>query len=49
MGPCGRCRLPSITDFIFMVKETSHMYITGPGVTKTVTGEEVTHEELGGR
>ncbi len=50
MGPCagGAVYSPSITDFIFMVKETSHMYITGPGVTKTVTGEEVTHEELGG-
>jgi len=50
MGPCagGAVYSPSITDFIFMVKDTSHMYITGPGVTKTVTGEEVTHEELGG-
>nr|WP_202614516.1 acyl-CoA carboxylase subunit beta [Halostella litorea] len=50
MGPCagGAVYSPSITDFIFMVKDTSHMYITGPGVTETVTGEEVTHEELGG-
>ncbi|WP_263019220.1 acyl-CoA carboxylase subunit beta [Natronobiforma cellulositropha] len=50
MGPCagGAVYSPSITDFIFMVKDTSHMYITGPGVTKTVTGEDVTHEELGG-
>ena len=50
MGPCagGAVYSPSITDFIFMVEDTSHMYITGPGVTKTVTGEEVSHEELGG-
>jgi len=50
MGPCagGAVYSPSITDFIFMVKDTSHMYITGPGVTETVTGEDVTHEELGG-
>src|SRR6056297_386742 len=50
MGPCagGAVYSPAITDFIFMVKDTSHMYITGPGVTKTVTGEEVSHEELGG-
>ena len=50
MGPCagGAVYSPSITDFVFMVKDTSHMYITGPGVTKTVTGEDVTHEELGG-
>ena len=37
-----------MTDFIFMVRETSHMFITGPDVVKTVTGEEVTLEELGG-
>jgi len=37
-----------MTDFIFMVKETSHMFITGPEVIKTVTGEEVEFEELGG-
>jgi acetyl-CoA/propionyl-CoA carboxylase carboxyl transferase subunit len=50
MGPCagGAVYSPSITDFIFMVKDTSHMYITGPGVIETVTGEEVTQEELGG-
>ena len=50
MGPCagGAVYSPSITDFIFMVKDTSHMYITGPSVIKTVTGEEVSHEELGG-
>jgi len=39
---------PAMTDFIFMVKETSHMFITGPEVIKTVTNEEVTFEELGG-
>jgi acetyl-CoA carboxylase carboxyltransferase component len=39
---------PAITDFVFMVTETSHMFITGPDVVKTVTGEEVTQEELGG-
>ena len=50
MGPCagGDVYSPAITDFIFMVKETSHMFITGPDVIKTVTGEEVTMEELGG-
>jgi propionyl-CoA carboxylase beta chain len=37
-----------MTDFIFMVKGTSHMFITGPDVVKTVTGEDVTQEELGG-
>ncbi len=37
-----------MTDFIFMVRESSHMFITGPDVVKTVTGEEVTLEELGG-
>jgi acetyl-CoA carboxylase carboxyltransferase component len=37
-----------MTDFIFMVRETSHMFITGPDVVKTVTGEDVTLEELGG-
>ena len=51
MGPCagGAVYSPAITDFIFMVKETSHMFITGPDVIKTVTGEEVGFEELGGR
>ncbi|MEI7521501.1 MAG: acyl-CoA carboxylase subunit beta, partial [Thermoleophilia bacterium] len=44
----GAVYSPAITDFIFMVKETSHMFITGPDVIKTVTGEEVTMEELGG-
>ncbi len=50
MGPCagGAVYSPAITDFIFMVKETSHMFITGPEVIKTVTGEEVGFEELGG-
>src|SRR5919198_3063923 len=50
MGPCagGAVYSPAMTDFIFMVKDTSHMFITGPDVIKTVTGEEVTFEELGG-
>jgi acetyl-CoA carboxylase carboxyltransferase component len=50
MGPCagGAVYSPAITDFIYMVKETSHMFITGPEVIKTVTGEDVTFEELGG-
>ena len=50
MGPCagGAVYSPAMTDFIFMVRETSHMAITGPDVVKTVTGEEVSLEELGG-
>jgi propionyl-CoA carboxylase beta chain len=50
MGPCagGAVYSPAITDFILMVKTTSHMFITGPDVIKTVTGEEVSMEELGG-
>lgn len=50
MGPCagGAVYSPAITDFIFMVKNTSYMFITGPDVIKTVTHEEVTKEELGG-
>jgi acetyl-CoA carboxylase carboxyltransferase component len=50
LGPCagGAVYSPAMTDFIFMVQETSHMFITGPDVVKTVTGEEVTLEELGG-
>jgi propionyl-CoA carboxylase beta chain len=50
MGPTagGAVYSPSMTDFIFMVKGTSHMFITGPDVIRTVTGEEVTFEELGG-
>ena len=50
MGPCagGAVYSPAMTDFILMVKETSHMFITGPDVIRTVTGEEVGFEELGG-
>jgi acetyl-CoA carboxylase carboxyltransferase component len=50
MGPCagGAVYSPALTDFIFMVKGTSHMFITGPDVVKAVTHEEVTFEELGG-
>jgi len=50
LGPCagGAVYSPAMTDFIFMVRETSHMFITGPDVVKTVTGEDVTLEELGG-
>ncbi len=50
MGPCagGAVYSPAITDFIFMVEETSHMFITGPDVIKSVTGEDVTQEDLGG-
>ncbi|MBA2665250.1 MAG: acyl-CoA carboxylase subunit beta [Bradymonadaceae bacterium] len=50
MGPCagGAVYSPAITDFIFMVQETSYMFITGPDVVKTVTSQEVTKQELGG-
>ena len=50
MGPCagGAVYSPALTDFIFMVDKTSHMFITGPQVIKTVIGQEVTFEELGG-
>ncbi|MGW1681252.1 acyl-CoA carboxylase subunit beta [Saccharopolyspora sp. NPDC002376] len=50
MGPCagGAVYSPAITDFTVMVDQTSHMFITGPDVIKTVTGEDVTMEELGG-
>ncbi len=50
LGPCagGAVYSPAMTDFIFMVHGTSHMFITGPDVVKTVTGEEVTLEQLGG-
>jgi propionyl-CoA carboxylase beta chain len=50
MGPCagGDVYSPAMTDFIFMVRDTSYMYVTGPEVVKTVTNEIVTHEELGG-
>ena len=50
MGPCagGAVYSPAITDFIFMVRDSSYMFVTGPDVVKTVTHETVTHEELGG-
>jgi propionyl-CoA carboxylase beta chain len=50
LGPCagGAVYSPAITDFIFMVEGTSHMFVTGPNVLKTVTHEEVTFEDLGG-
>lgn len=50
MGPCagGAVYSPAMTDFIFMVKDTSYMFVTGPEVVKTVTGEVVTAENLGG-
>src|SRR5580765_4575440 len=50
MGPCagGAVYSPAITDFTLMVDQTSHMFITGPDVIKTVTGEDVTFEDLGG-
>ncbi len=50
MGPCagGAVYSPAMTDFIFMVKDSSYMFVTGPEVVKTVTHESVTHEELGG-
>jgi propionyl-CoA carboxylase beta chain len=50
MGPCagGDVYSPAITDFIFMVRDTSYMFVTGPDVVKTVTNEEVSAEELGG-
>ena len=50
MGPCagGAVYSPALTDFIFMVKKSSYMFITGPDVVKTVTGEDKTFEELGG-
>ncbi|MGF1553635.1 MAG: acyl-CoA carboxylase subunit beta [Paracoccaceae bacterium] len=50
MGPCagGAVYSPAMTDFIFMVEGTSYMFVTGPDVVKTVTGEQVTAEELGG-
>ena len=49
-GPCagGACYSPALTDFTLMVKNTSYMFLTGPGVVKQVTGETVTQEELGG-
>ncbi|HEX2042108.1 MAG TPA: acyl-CoA carboxylase subunit beta [Acidimicrobiales bacterium] len=50
MGPCagGAVYSPALTDFVFMVDQTSYMFITGPDVVRTVTGEDVTLEELGG-
>ena len=50
MGPCagGAVYSPALTDFILMVENTSYMFVTGPGVVKTVTNEEVSAEELGG-
>src|SRR5580692_9020966 len=50
MGPCagGAVYSPAMTDFVFMVRDTSYMFVTGPDVVKTVTHEIVTHEELGG-
>lgn len=50
LGPCagGAVYSPALTDFIFMVKNTSYMYVTGPDVVKTVTHEETTHNKLGG-
>src|SRR3954453_10717394 len=50
LGPCagGAVYSPALTDFVVMVDQTSHMFITGPDVIKTVTGEEVTFEDLGG-
>jgi propionyl-CoA carboxylase beta chain len=50
LGPCagGAVYSPAMTDFVVMVRDTSHMFVTGPNVIRTVTGEEVTMEELGG-
>ncbi len=50
MGPCagGDVYSPAMTDFIFMVKDTSYMYVTGPEVVRTVTNEVVSHDDLGG-
>lgn len=50
MGPCagGAVYSPALTDFTFMVQDTSYMFVTGPDVVKTVTNETVTKEELGG-
>ena len=50
MGPCagGAVYSPALTDFTFMVQDTSYMFVTGPEVVKTVTNESVTKEELGG-
>jgi len=50
MGPCagGAVYSPALTDFVFMVEDTSYMFLTGPEVVKTVLNENVTKEELGG-
>lgn len=50
VGPCagGAVYSPALTDFIFMVENTSYMFVTGPEVVKAVTNEEVTQEQLGG-
>lgn len=50
MGPCagGAVYSPALTDYVFMVQDTSYMFVTGPDVVKTVTKETVTKEELGG-
>jgi acetyl-CoA carboxylase carboxyltransferase component len=50
LGPCagGAAYSPALTDFVFMVKDTSHMFLTGPDVVQAVTGESVSHAELGG-
>ena len=50
MGPCagGAVYSPALTDFVFMVKNSSYMFVTGPDVVKTVTKEDVTKEQLGG-
>ena len=50
MGPCagGAVYSPALTDFTFMVRDTSYLFVTGPDVVKAVTNETVTQEELGG-
>lgn len=50
LGPCagGACYSPAITDFVFMARQNSQMYITGPAVVRSVTGEEISSEDLGG-
>ncbi|MBO0511331.1 carboxyl transferase domain-containing protein, partial [Streptomyces beijiangensis] len=50
LGPCagGAAYSPALTDFVFMVRETSQMFITGPDVVRAVTGEEITQNGLGG-
>lgn len=50
MGPCagGAVYSPAVTDFVFMVRHTSHLFITGPDVVRSVTGESLTQDELGG-